>query len=736
MTLPAASFVLSQGLASPEFWREVFVDARTELETSRTERLLTRGLRELSRPGNVEALQEALDTIVDYPPSPMIEKLLASFCARPRMSAAARSAFWETRARRAALDHQVESFESAVAAEGSSEAWLALAKLLDEHGRPAEIVRRAWTRAPHASQARLHFLDTIHEERAAAEESESLAEQASAPRVARQDAFRRWIKLRSIARAQNIWDLSFSRGKRDRDELTWLVQAAASLPDEVRLERAATRLAQLDPHDEPALEAIGHSWELVGQGQRALVVWKKLAASGIPTSTPSREAHLAEILLRHNRPAAALDALSTALRRHPEDLTLLRAEALVLENERRRDEAFSLWWKILEKDTDRESRGEARRHLGPLASSVRFAQLEKSSATLWRRLRERDDPADAALLSRFLRQLGRSDEAREMLAATARQGLADKEALTTLASALRDLHASAEERDLWMDASAPGRPPCPYCLWQRALTSYQQGRLSEAEQALEDARPGIEGDATASFRLAELAERLSRPDLAGHFLDQALTLDPANVGARLSAARWRLRANDPEGAARLAMAQDSHEDPEPGASDLTTQEMVQARQDLATWRGEVASRGRPDRLSPAELLARVRGLENRPATTRTSSDQTQCLSALRELGAWSLERPLPFRAGRAFASRRAENVTVSSGTRAFLAIRKQPPPSSRSSTRPNRPLLPSPSWRGNARRARAPRTPFGRFSPIPGEPTRCVRPPASPWHGQRRAQTS
>jgi tetratricopeptide (TPR) repeat protein len=260
-------------------------------------------------------------------------------------------------------------------------------------------------------------------------------------------------------------------------------------------------------------------------------------------------------------------------------------------------------------------------------------------------------PTDVSLLVRLARHLGRGDEVRVVLqrgvttwldTRRGAPGAAERSALASFAAAFRELRAEQEEETLWRRVNDQSRPACLWCRWQKALAALRRAGFAEAEDDLQVAMR-MEPDAELAPRLAELAERLGRADLAQHFYERALALRPDDDASRFALSRWQLRQGDRIGALAALQVDVSRTSAEPRAElpDLARQDLDEARRDQAVWEGVTSS---PPPMTAADVVDRLYELNRqRPTGSRESTGDQHSLEALHLAGLRARERRLPFR---------------------------------------------------------------------------------------------
>jgi tetratricopeptide (TPR) repeat protein len=645
-TVPALS---AHEKASTLFWHELIVDAVAHLGTTsegQAVEAIGRALRTLATKEHADKdLTAALEVLANYPPHVSLDEHLISWAAPP-FDREQRLALWRLLARRAPPTTPASgerTFEEAVRRSGSPEAWIALAELWRTEGQPLSRVESAWRRVRWASPERLAFWDSIGDERRAAEESEALAREDTAT-DRRSEALRRWIKLGDLDRARAFWDRVLRQSPRDRAALLWLVQAAPRLRDPRRLAQASASLLRLNARDDDAREIVGEAWLAMGTPTKAIAIWQTLR--------PASASRLAEVLLAHDLPEDALAVIARAKAVGRDAPIAHRLTALALERERRRDEAFGAWWALYEDPrADDGQHDEAARHLLELIPTTRRGSAEEAALRLEDRVPRAPTPTDVSLLVRLARHLGRGDEVRVVLqrgvttwldTRRGAPGAAERSALASFAAAFRELRAEQEEETLWRRVNDQSRPACLWCRWQKALAALRRAGFAEAEDDLQVAMR-MEPDAELAPRLAELAERLGRADLAQHFYERALALRPDDDASRFALSRWQLRQGDRIGALAALRVDVSRTSAEPRAElpDLARQDLDEARRDQAVWEGVTSS---PPPMTAADVVDRLYELNRqRPTGSRESTGDQHSLEALHLAGLRARERRLPFR---------------------------------------------------------------------------------------------
>lgn len=308
-------------------------------------------------------------------------------------------------------------------------------------------------------------------------------------------------------------------GQRDR-ALSLLARTSRSHPNDVALHRAllnlyshwgqedlaleeARILTRIDPRDETHLVELGERYFQDGDHDRAMSTWRR-----IPTVTAERWRGLAvlgDVMADHEMSEEALDLYREALELRPDEISVIRRMANLLERLRRWDDAVERWERIIEvaPDQDVGARREARTRIVTIWANQR--QLQRHLPELRARFNGTPPDVEAGrFLYEALERMGRLSDAIRVILRVIELRPGDVETLLALERGLvrqGDLAGAmgALQRLLELE------PRRSREFFQR-LASYAM-QLQRDDEALDYAARALElnpDDAQGHYRLAQL----------------------------------------------------------------------------------------------------------------------------------------------------------------------------------------------------------------------------------------
>ena len=433
-----------------------------------------------------------------------------------------------------------------------------LGRILDELGDPTARTHlaRAIALDPRATGPR-RLLMRLHtragdEDAAIAELRRLVALSGGEPRLALELAERLHARPGGTEEALALAD---GVGRRQRDAATHAALAALYQKWKAHDRALAEQqlLIRLEPDDPEHLIALGELYDQRGDRALANKSWRRLAPGADPPIAALLR--LADVLAEHDQPGEALALLERAAHARPDDASIERRLADVLDRLHRDAEAEAIYRRLVDRAVATDDaallreigsrwmelasrRGALDRALGALTAAAeraqRPAEVELALLVARGRLRERRGTEAERVLRKAAGAPRPADRARVL------------EALADLLGARAGGAPEALELLVRAAGQDPTRAPHLY-----ARASARAAELYRDEEALRWAVRAVELaplDAEAHEHLGGLLEARD-PARALTAYDRALELDPARDRLRLRAAELALRRGDDAGAA-------------------------------------------------------------------------------------------------------------------------------------------------------------------------------------------
>jgi tetratricopeptide (TPR) repeat protein len=273
-----------------------------------------------------------------------------------------------------------------------------------------------------------------------------------------------------------------------------------------------------------ALLSIASLRQRAGQTDQALAAFDRMKAL-LPNTDPTADVQRADFLRSNGKRAEALEAVRDARKRFPDEVRLLRVEALTLAELGRVDEALGLVRPRLKGDA---SDYDEYLFMSSLLISAGRGQEAVESARKALALAPADDAERTMnallLLSSAQERAGDAKGSEETLRQVLAKDPDNATALNNLGYFLADRGERLDEARALIERAVRAEPSNPSFLDSLGWVDFKLGKLKEAERYLNDAARRNPASATIQEHLGDLYQKLDQPEKARSFWRKSLTL--------------------------------------------------------------------------------------------------------------------------------------------------------------------------------------------------------------------